>query len=329
MILLTGGSGFIGNHFLDLWLSTTTERVVNLDILNYAARENRVENAQYRFVHGDVCDQTLITRLLEEESPRAIVHMAAQTHVDRAIISPQDFWQNNVIGSCQLLEAVRQWWQELPGGKRRDFRLLMVSTDEVYGSLAADAPGWKEGAAYRPGNPYSASKAAADHFAKSYFLTYGLPVMITHAGNNYGPGQYPEKLIPVILNRAIRGEAIPVYGDGRQLREWLYVRDHCQALQLCLEQGRAGDHYHIASGEEIANRELVKRVCDFLDNLCPRADGQSYCEQITFVPDRPGHDLRYHLDTGKICRELGWQAKIPLQEGLRETVCQFVTGDRE
>ena len=324
MILVTGAAGFIGSHFVLDWLATHGEPVLSLDALTYAGNRDHLgavaAHPLHTFVHGDVADTALVEHLLRQHAPRAVVHFAAESHVDRSIASPEAFLQTNVVGTFRLLEAVRGYWAALPATQRAAFRFLQVSTDEVYGSLPPEAPPAPEAAAYAPGNPYSATKAAADHLVRAWHQTYGLPVLVTHCSNNYGPHQYREKLLPCLLENACAGKPLPVYGDGLQVRDWLYVKDHTAALRLVLEGGRVGETYHIAAGNQPTNLEVVHTVCRLLDELRPRADGRSYAQQVRHVPDRLGHDRRYALDTRKLRQELGWQPEVSLEEGLRETV---------
>ncbi len=324
MILVTGGAGFIGANFVLDWLSDEREPVVNLDKLTYAGnRDNlaRLDNDErHIFVHGDIGDLQLAASLLAQHQPRAIVNFAAESHVDRSIHGPEDFIQTNVVGTFHLLESTRAYWSALPPPARQAFRFLHVSTDEVYGSLTADAPAFSETHRYEPNSPYSASKAASDHLVRAYHHTYGLPVLTTNCSNNYGPFHFPEKLIPLLIVNALAGKPLPVYGDGRQIRDWLYVKDHCSAIRRVLVAGRPGETYNIGGWNEKPNIEIVHTVCALLDELRPRADGKPYREQITYVADRPGHDRRYAIDARKIMRELGWQPAETFDSGIRLTV---------
>ncbi len=324
MILVTGGAGFIGSCFVIDWLATSDEPVLTLDALTYAGNlqnlESLADNPRHRFVRGDIRDASLIERLLAEHPIRGIVHLAAESHVDRSIQGPAAFIETNVTGSFTLLEAARRYWQDLPHADRERFRFLHVSTDEVFGSLGPDDPPFSESSCHRPNSPYAASKAAADHLARSYHRTYGLPVLTTHCSNNYGPRQFPEKLIPLCIHRALAGDTLPVYGDGRQVRDWIHVEDHCAALRTVLAAGRPGEAYAIGAGSESANLDVVRTVCDILDGLRPRPDGRSRADQIRFVPDRPGHDRRYALATDKIARELGWRPTVSFAAGIRRTI---------
>ncbi len=324
MILVTGGAGFIGANFVLDWLAGSQEPVVNLDKLTYAGNLQTLASLQsdgrHHFVQGDIGDAELVARLLAEHRPRAIVNFAAESHVDRSIHGPEDFVQTNVVGTFRLLESARHYWQALPAGEKEAFRFLHVSTDEVYGTLSADAPAFTESHAYEPNSPYSASKAASDHLVRAWHHTYGLPVLTTNCSNNYGPFHFPEKLIPLMIVNALAGKNLPVYGDGMQIRDWLYVRDHCSAIRRVLEAGRLGETYNVGGWNEKPNIEIVQTICALLDELRPRADGRSYQEQITYVTDRPGHDRRYAIDARKLERELGWKPAETFDTGIRKTV---------
>lgn len=324
MILVTGGAGFIGANFVLDWIANGDEPVVNLDKLTYAGNLHNLASVQgnprHVFVQGDIGDTALLARLLAEHQPRAIVNFAAESHVDRSIHGPEDFIQTNVVGTFRLLEAARQYWQALPAIKKEAFRFLHVSTDEVYGSLSAADPAFTEDNTYEPNSPYSASKAASDHLVRAWHHTYGLPVLTTNCSNNYGPLHFPEKLIPLMIVNALAGKNLPVYGDGMQVRDWLYVRDHCSAIRRVLEAGRLGETYNVGGWNEKPNIDIVHTVCALLDELRPRADGQSYKTQITYVTDRPGHDRRYAIDARKIERELGWKPAETFDTGIRKTV---------
>ncbi len=324
MILVTGGAGFIGANFVLDWLAQSDEAVVNLDKLTYAGnRQNLAALAgdpRHVFVHGDIGDSALTTSLLAQHPPRAIINFAAESHVDRSIHGPEDFIQTNIVGTFHLLEAARGYWNGLPEEAKPGFRFLHVSTDEVYGSLTRDEPAFSETHRYEPNSPYSASKAASDHLVRAYHHTYGLPVLTTNCSNNYGPYHFPEKLIPLMIVNALAGKALPVYGDGQQIRDWLYVRDHCAAIRRVLEAGRPGETYNVGGWNEKPNLDIVHTVCALLDELRPRADGRPYREQITYVSDRPGHDRRYAIDAGKIERELGWKPAETFASGIRKTV---------
>lgn len=324
MILVTGGAGFIGANFVLDWLVENDEPVVNIDKLTYAGNlESLVTlqgNKRYSFVRGDIGDASLMAELLEKQQPRAVINFAAESHVDRSIHGPEAFVQTNVVGTFHLLEAIRAYWNKLEGDNKADFRLLHVSTDEVYGSLAKDNPAFTEMHRYEPNSPYSASKAASDHLVRSYHHTYGLPVLTTHCSNNYGPYHFPEKLIPLIIVNALAGTSLPVYGDGQQIRDWLYVKDHCSAIRRVLEAGTTGETYNVGGWNEKSNLETVHTVCSLLDELCPREDKQNYAQQISFVTDRLGHDRRYAIDARKIEHELGWKPAETFNTGIRKTV---------
>ena len=327
-ILVTGGAGFIGANFVLDWLADNDEAVVNLDKLTYAGNLQTLSSLQgdqrHIFVHGDIGDSELVARLLQEHQPRAIVNFAAESHVDRSIHGPEDFIETNIVGTFRLLEAVRTYWGGLEEPARQAFRFLHVSTDEVYGSLAADEPAFTETHQYQPNSPYSASKAASDHLVRSYHHTYGLPVLTTNCSNNYGPYHFPEKLIPLMIVNALAGKPLPVYGDGQQIRDWLYVKDHCSAIRRVLEAGKTGEVYNVGGWNEKPNLEIVNRVCALLDELRPRADGKPYAEQITYVTDRPGHDRRYAIDARKLERELGWKPAETFETGIRKTVAWYL-----
>ncbi|MDB5750578.1 MAG: rfbB [Ramlibacter sp.] len=324
MILVTGGAGFIGSNFVLDWLAAGGEPVVNLDKLTYAGNRENLRaldgDARHLFVHGDIGDAQLVAGLLERHQPRALLNFAAESHVDRSIHAPGTFIETNVVGTFRLLEAVRAWWGGLQGAPREGFRFLHVSTDEVYGSLAPADPAFTEQHQYEPNSPYSASKAASDHLVRAYHHTYGLPVVTTNCSNNYGPYHFPEKLIPLMIVNALAGKPLPVYGDGRQVRDWLYVGDHCSAIRRVLEAGRLGETYNVGGWNEKPNIEIVQVVCALLDELRPRVGGGSYADQLTYVKDRPGHDRRYAIDARKIQRELGWRPAETFETGIRKTV---------
>ncbi len=323
MILVTGGAGFIGSNFVLEWLAHLDEPVVNLDKLAYAGNlENLAAlagDARHVFVRGDIGDRALAQGLLDRHRPRAILNFAAESHVDRSIHGPDDFIRTNLLGTFGLLEEARAYWERLPEPERERFRFLHVSTDEVYGSLGPGDRAFVETTPYSPNSPYSASKAGADHLVRAYRHTYGLPTLTTNCSNNYGPFQFPEKLIPLMIVNATQGKPLPVYGDGKNVRDWLYVRDHCAALRLVLERGRPGEVYNVGGNAERENITVVNRICAILDELRPRPSGR-YADLIAFVKDRPGHDRRYAIDASKIARELGWSAATPFDAGLRETV---------
>lgn len=323
-ILVTGGAGFIGSNFVLDWLTQSNEFVITLDKLTYAGNLENLQSLngdqRHVFVHGDIGDSTLVANLLAQHQPRAIVNFAAESHVDRSIHGPEDFIQTNIVGTFRLLEAVRAYWGGLQSDARQAFRFLHVSTDEVYGSLGKDDPAFTEAHRYEPNSPYSASKAASDHLVRAYHHTYGLPVLTTNCSNNYGPYHFPEKLIPLMIVNALAGKPLPVYGDGQQIRDWLYVKDHCSAIRRVLDAGHVGEVYNIGGWNEKPNLEIVHTVCALLDELSPCVDGKSYREQITFVADRPGHDRRYAIDARKIERELGWKPTETFETGIRKTV---------
>ena len=324
MILVTGGAGFIGSNFVLDWLSEESEGVINLDKLTYAGNLSNLEavrnDKRHLFVHGDIGDRALVEKLLAEHKPRAIVHFAAESHVDRSIHGPAAFIETNVNGTFALLEAAKSYWTKLEAPERAAFRFLHVSTDEVYGSLGPSDPPFVETNAYEPNSPYSASKAASDHLVRAYHHTYGLPTLTTNCSNNYGPFHFPEKLIPLIIANARAGKPLPIYGDGQQVRDWLYVKDHCAAIREVLGSGRPGETYNIGGWNEKANLDVVHTLCDILDQLAPRQQGGSYREQITYVADRPGHDRRYAIDARKVERELGWKPVETFETGIRKTV---------
>lgn len=324
MILVTGGAGFIGANFVLDWLAHHDEPVINVDKLTYAGNlENLASlqgDARHIFVQADIGDSAVIGQLLAQHQPRAVMNFAAESHVDRSIHGPEDFIQTNVVGTFRLLEAVRAYWNGLEGEAKTSFRFLHVSTDEVYGSLSLTDPAFTEENNYEPNSPYSASKAASDHLVRAWHHTYGLPVLTTNCSNNYGPLHFPEKLIPLMIVNALAGKPLPIYGDGQQIRDWLYVRDHCSAIRRVLEAGKVGETYNVGGWNEKANIDIVKTVCALLDELRPRADGKSYAEQITFVTDRPGHDRRYAIDARKLERELGWKPAETFETGIRKTV---------
>jgi dTDP-glucose 4,6-dehydratase len=331
-IIVTGGAGFIGTNFVLDWLARHDEPIINLDKLTYAGNlENLASvqgDARHIFVRGDIGETALVDQLLAEHRPRAVINFAAESHVDRSIHGPGEFIQTNVVGTFHLLESVRAYWEALEGQAKDRFRFLHVSTDEVYGSLENDAPPFRETNRYEPNSPYSASKAASDHLVRAYHHTYGLPVLTTNCSNNYGPYHFPEKLIPLCILNALAGKSLPLYGDGRQIRDWLYVKDHCNAICLVLEGGRVGETYNVGGWNEKANLDVVQTLCDILDELRPRSDGKRYADQITFVKDRPGHDRRYAIDASKLERELGWKPQETFETGLRKTVAWYLENQR-
>ena len=325
MIVVTGGAGFIGSNFVLDWLANPkAEGIINLDKLTYAGNLSTLapleKDPRHIFIQGDIGDSTLVANLLQEHRPRAIINFAAESHVDRSIHGPADFIQTNILGSFNLLECTRTHWNSLPTEEQQQFRFLHVSTDEVYGSLGASDAAFKETTAYEPNSPYSASKAASDHLVRAWFHTYGLPVLTTNCSNNYGPYHFPEKLIPLVILNALNGKPLPIYGDGMQVRDWLYVGDHCAAIRRVLEKGALGETYNVGGWNEKANLEVVKTICAILDELRPRPNGGSYAEQIRFVTDRPGHDRRYAIDASKLERELGWKPAETFATGIRKTV---------
>jgi dTDP-glucose 4,6-dehydratase len=323
-ILVTGGAGFIGANFVLDWLAASDELIINLDKLTYAGNPETLASlqgdARHQLVQGNIGDAALVSRLLAEHKPRAVVNFAAESHVDRSIHGPDEFIETNIVGTFRLLESVRGYWGALPDADKTAFRFLHVSTDEVYGSLAKGDPAFTESHRYEPNSPYSASKAASDHLVRAWHHTYGLPVLTTNCSNNYGPYHFPEKLIPLMIVNALAGKPLPVYGDGMQVRDWLYVKDHCSAIRRVLEAGRLGEVYNVGGWNEKPNIEIVKTVCALLDELRPRADGKPYAEQISYVTDRPGHDRRYAIDARKLEAELGWKPAETFETGIRKTV---------
>jgi len=327
-ILITGAAGFIGSNFVLQWLSHSQEQVVVLDKLTYAGNPANLQSVwndpRFTFVRGDIGDFEQVAQILKEHTPRAVLNFAAESHVDRSIHGPEAFIETNVVGTFRLLEAVRAYWSALPAQDAAAFRFLHVSTDEVYGSLGPKDPAFTEEHTFQPNSPYSASKASSDHLVRAYHHTYGLPVLTTNCSNNYGPLHFPEKLIPLVLLNALKGKALPIYGDGSNVRDWLYVRDHCSAIERVLEAGKVGDTYNIGGVNEKTNLDVVKTLCTILDELSPREDGKSYSEQITFVKDRPGHDQRYAIDATKIDRDLGWKPAETFESGIRKTVIWYL-----
>ncbi|WP_353432581.1 dTDP-glucose 4,6-dehydratase [Polynucleobacter sp. MWH-UH23A] len=325
MILVTGGAGFIGGNFVLNWLSdANAEGIINLDKLTYAGNlatlASLKHDSRHQFICGDIGDGDLVLSLLKKHRPRAIINFAAESHVDRSIHGPSEFIQTNIVGTFNLLDCAREYWSSLQEEQKEQFRFHHVSTDEVYGSLSSSDPAFKETNPYEPNSPYSASKAASDHLVRAWFHTYGLPVVTTNCSNNYGPYHFPEKLIPLVILNAINGKSLPIYGDGQQIRDWLYVGDHCSAIREVLARGRLGETYNIGGWNEKANIDVVKTICNILDELKPRADKKSYADQITFVKDRPGHDRRYAIDASKIENELGWRPAETFETGIRKTV---------
>ena len=329
MILVTGGAGFIGSNFVVDWLAGIDEPVLNLDKLTYAGNLQNLtslkDDSRHVFVHGDIGDSELTKRLLGEHTPRAIINFAAESHVDRSIHGPEDFIQTNIMGTFRLLEAVRAYWGGIGGEAKAEFRFLHVSTDEVYGSLGKADPAFTETHRYEPNSPYSASKAASDHLVRAYHHTYGLPVLTTNCSNNYGPYHFPEKLIPLMIVNALAGKPLPVYGDGMQVRDWLYVKDHGSAIRRVLDAGRVGEVYNVGGWNEKPNIEIVNTICALLDELRPRTDGKPYKSQISYVTDRPGHDRRYAIDAHKIEQQLNWKPAETFETGIRKTVQWYLS----
>jgi dTDP-glucose 4,6-dehydratase len=323
-VIVTGGAGFIGSNFVLSWLEAEGTPVVNVDKLTYAGNAGNLdsirEDRRHQFVHADICDFDAVSTLLKKHHPRAIIHFAAESHVDRSIHGPEDFIQTNILGTFRLLEAARGFWQQLKGPERDSFRFLHVSTDEVYGSLGPHDPPFHEDTGYAPNSPYAASKAASDHLARAYHHTYGLPVLTTNCSNNYGPFQFPEKLIPLMICNALAGKPLPIYGDGLNVRDWLYVGDHCSAIRRVLAAGRPGETYNIGGRSEMANIDLVRQLCALLDELSPNSPVKPHEQLITYVADRPGHDRRYAINADKVERELGWRPAETFVSGLRKTV---------
>ncbi|MFJ1300416.1 dTDP-glucose 4,6-dehydratase [Pseudomonadota bacterium AL_CKDN230030165-1A_HGKHYDSX7] len=323
-IIVTGGAGFIGSNFVLDWLAQHDEPVITLDKLTYAGNPRNLDSlrgdARHQLVHGDIGDTALVTKLLQEHQPRAVLNFAAESHVDRSIHGPGEFIQTNIVSTFHLLECVRAYFSALPEAQRDAFRFLHVSTDEVYGTLEAGDAAFTEQHQYQPNSPYSASKAASDHLVRAYHHTYGIPVLTTNCSNNYGPYHFPEKLIPLVIHNALAGKPLPIYGDGQQIRDWLYVKDHCSAIRRVLEAGKPGETYNVGGHNEKANLDVVHTICGLLDELSPRADSKSYRDQIEFVKDRPGHDRRYAVDAGRIGAELGWKPAETFDSGIRKTV---------
>ena len=321
-ILVTGGAGFIGSNFILNWLSTSTEKVLNLDLLTYAGNAQNLAplkgDDRYTLVRGDLCDADLLHELLRTHRPRAIVHFAAESHVDRSITGPAAFIRTNIEGTFQLLEQARAYWDGLNAEDKQRFRFLHVSTDEVYGSLGPDDPAFSEETPYAPNSPYAASKVGSDHLARAWFHTYGMPVLTTNCSNNYGPYQFPEKLIPLMILNALEGKPLPVYGDGQNVRDWLYVTDHCDAIRVVLERGKLGETYNVGGNSERKNIDIVHQICDVLDELRPSASPRRAL--IRYVTDRPGHDRRYAINASKLRRELGWSPTVQVEQGLRRTI---------
>lgn len=327
-VLLTGGAGFIGSNFILNWFKNTNQKIVNIDKLTYAGHLENLsileKNENYYFFKGDILDVSLVSELLKQYEISQIIHFAAESHVDRSIHSPEVFIQTNVLGTLKLLEASREYWSVLSDTKKENFRFLHISTDEVYGSLNISAPAFTEQNPYKPNSPYAASKAASDHLVRAYYETYGLPVMITNCSNNYGPFQFPEKFIPMCIVRALAHQPIGIYGDGLQIRDWLYVDDHCDAIRKVLSHGKVGDTYNIGGNNEKTNIEVATIICKILDNVHPRHDGLSYSTQIKFIKDRPGHDRRYAINAAKIQSELNWSPRETFDSGIQKTVLWYL-----
>jgi dTDP-glucose 4,6-dehydratase len=327
-ILVTGAAGFIGSNFVLDWFDYSREDVVSLDLLTYAGNLENLsslhQNPHHHFVKGNIGDRDLISSLLKKHDIRAVIHFAAESHVDRSIHEPGDFIETNVVGTYHLLESVRSYWNGLDEISKKAFRFLHVSTDEVYGSLNDKAPAFTENHPYAPNSPYSASKASSDHLVRAWFHTYGLPTLTTNCSNNYGPYHFPEKLIPLCIFNTLNGKPLPIYGDGKQIRDWLYVKDHCSAIREVLKQGQIGEAYNIGGWNEKTNLEVVETLCAILDELKPKSDGKSYTDQITFIKDRPGHDRRYAIDASKLERDLGWKPQETFETGLRKTVLWYL-----
>ena len=330
-ILVTGAAGFIGSNFVLDWLGQSTEEVVSLDLLTYAGNLENLsslnQNPHHHFVKGNIGDRDLVLTLLKKHEIRAVIHFAAESHVDRSIHGPGDFIETNIVGTYHLLESVRSYWNGLDEALKETFRFFHVSTDEVYGSLNSKAPAFSESHPYEPNSPYSASKAASDHLVRAWFHTYGLPTLTTNCSNNYGPYHFPEKLIPLCILNALNGKPLPIYGDGKQIRDWLYVKDHCSAIREVLKQGHMGETYNVGGWNEKTNIEVVETLCAILDELKPKPDGKSYADQITFVKDRPGHDRRYAIDASKLERDLGWRPQETFETGLRKTVIWYLENE--
>jgi dTDP-glucose 4,6-dehydratase len=323
-ILVTGAAGFIGSNFVLDWFNQSDEDIVSLDLLTYAGSRDNFSaldsNPHHHFEEGDIRDKALISELIKKFQVRAVIHFAAESHVDRSVRGSVDFIETNIVGTYHLLETVREYWSHLSDIPKKSFRFLHISTDEVYGSLEKLDPAFTEKSQYRPNNPYSASKAASDHLVRAWNQTYGLPILTMHCSNNYGPYQFPEKLIPLSIMNALQAKPIAIYGDGQHIRDWLYVKDHCRAIRVVLEKGQLGEAYHVGSQNEKTNLEVVEVLCSILDELKPKADGSSYANQITYVQDRPGHDRRYAIDATKLERELHWKSEENFESGLRKTI---------
>ena len=330
-ILVTGGAGFIGSAVIRYLINETNNNVLNVDKLTYAGNLESLasvnDNPRYQFLHADICDKVAMTKAFDDFEPDIVMHLAAESHVDRSIDGPMDFIQTNIIGTYNLLEVARNYWQNLTEDKKSSFRFHHISTDEVYGDLEGTEDLFTEATSYNPSSPYSASKASSDHLVRAWHRTYGLPIVITNCSNNYGPYHFPEKLIPLVILNALDGKPLPVYGNGKQIRDWLYVEDHARALYLVATTAKVGETYNIGGHNEKQNIDVVKTICTILDNIKPRTDGQSYTQQITFVKDRPGHDLRYAIDASKIQQELNWQPQETFESGIQKTVEWYLANE--
>ena len=330
-ILVTGGAGLIGSAVIRYLINETNNNVLNIDKLTYAGNLESLasvnDNPRYQFLHADICDKSAMTKAFQDFQPNIVMHLAAESHVDRSIDGPMDFIQTNIIGTYNLLEVARNYWQNLTEDKKSRFKFHHISTDEVYGDLEGTDDLFTEETSYSPSSPYSASKASSDHLVRAWYRTYGLPVVVTNCSNNYGPYHFPEKLIPLVILNALDGKPLPVYGDGKQIRDWLYVEDHARALYLVATTAKVGETYNIGGHNEKQNIDVVKTICTILDNIKPRTDGQSYAQQITFVKDRPGHDLRYAIDASKIQQELNWQPQETFESGIQKTVEWYLANE--